>query len=78
MVVGMAASFPWVLLGRMGAFPPGPDRRPELEEEEDGGEVLGSWGRSVEDMEGGQEGGQESCEGSSHLLSWNLLDEIIP
>lgn len=78
MVVGMAASFPWVLLGRMGIFPPDPDRRPELEEEADRGEVLGPCGRSGEDTEGGQEGRQESWEGSSHLLSWNLSNEIIP
>lgn len=62
----------------MGIFPPGPDGRPELEEEEDADEMLGPWGRSVKDVEGGQDGGQESCEGSSHLLSWNLLNEIIP
>lgn len=76
--MGMAASFPWVLLGRMGIFPPDPDRRPELEEEADRGEVLGPCGRSGEDTEGGQEGRQESWEGSSHLLSWNLSNEIIP
>lgn len=33
----------------MGIFPPGPDRRPELEEEEDADEVLGPSGRSVKD-----------------------------
>lgn len=50
----------------------------EEEEEEDTDEVLGPRGRSVKDIEGGQERGQESCEGSSHLLSWNLSNEIIP
>lgn len=58
----------------MGIFPPGPDRKPELEDEADRDEVLGPCGRSVEDTEGGQ----ESWEGSSHLLSSNLLNEIIP
>lgn len=62
----------------MGIFPPGQDRRPKLEEEEDADEVLGPWGRSVKDIKGGREGGQESCEGSSYLLSWNLLNKIIP
>lgn len=37
----MAASFPWVLLGRMGIFPPDPGRRPELEEKADGVRCLG-------------------------------------
>lgn len=68
----------WAGWSRVETFPPGLDRRPELEEEEEAGEVLGPWGRTVEDIEGGLEGGQESCEGSSHLLSWNLLNEIIP
>lgn len=79
----MAASFPWVLLGRMeqgGNLSSWPRReaRAGREEEEDADEVLGPRGRSVKDIEGGQEGGQESCEGSSHLLSWNLSNEIIP
>lgn len=36
----------------MGIFPPGPDGRPELKEEEDADEVLGPWGRSLKDIGG--------------------------
>jgi hypothetical protein len=40
--------------------------------------VPGPWEASLEDAAGGRKGGQESSEGSSYLLSWNLLKEIIP